>query len=323
MKEVLYSIHWLNVTVHGSKDDSVILYDHLFRDKFGDLQDLGHGGRGFKVIKRGLAEFKLYSEPLLNNGEYFHLEFPGLACEALNWDYFKALYDYLDGNFPEKYKFTRLDLAFDHVNFTPKQAEEEIKNKNIRSLAKRETLEIFETPFRTKDNGELGTKTVQFGSRSSQRMIRIYDKRGFTRLEFEVKQERSDLIAKDLLKEPEDSKWFEISVGHLRDFIDFYTDWWKDFIQGRARANQTLTEPGQVSLDKMTHWIGKQVTPALSVLADVLPYGDLNQMIAFGRKRRGNKYDLIIENAGRFPGRVPTMRKGSQEGPSISQEDQI
>jgi len=322
MEEILYSIHWLNVTVHGSKDDSVILYDLLFRDKFGDLQDLGHGGRGFKVIQRGLAEFKFYSEPLLQKGEYFHLEFPGLACEALNWDYFKALYEYLDGVFPERFKFTRIDLAFDHVNFTPDQVEIEIKNNNIRSLAKRDTLEIFESPFKTKDNGDIGTKTVQFGSRSSQRMIRIYDKRGFTRLEFEVKQERSDIIANNLLRENDDSKWFEISVGHLRDFIDFKSDWWLDFIQGRARANQTLSKPSQVNLEKITSWIGKQVTPALSVLADVLPYGDLNHMIAIGRKRRGDKYDLIIENAGRFPGRVPTMRKGSQKGPNISQEDQ-
>jgi DNA relaxase NicK len=323
MKEVLYSIHWLNVTVHGSKEDSVILYDLLFRDKFGDLQDLGHGGRGFKVIQRGLAEFKLYSEPLLNNGEYFHLEFPGVACEALNWDYFKALFEYLDGVFPDKFNFTRLDLAFDHVNFTPDQAEEDLIKNNIRSLAKRETLEIFRSPLKPKDNGDIGTKTVQFGSRSSQRMIRIYDKRGFTRLEFEVKQERSDLIAKDLLKESDDSKWFEIAVGHLRDFIDFKNDWWLDFIQGRARANKTVTQPSEKSLEKITRWVGIQVTPALSVLADVLPYGDLNHMIALGRKRRGDKYDLIIENAGRFPGRVPTMRKGSQEGPSISQEDQI
>lgn len=322
MQDVMYRIHWLNVTIHGSKDDSEILYDLLFRDTFGDLQDIGNGGRGFKVIQKGLAGFKLYSEPTLKNGEYFHLEIPGSACDALNWDYFKALYDYLDGVFPDKFNFTRLDFAFDYLKFTPAQAKEAILNNQVRSLAKRDKTNIQESPFAKRDDGEIGTMTVNFGSRDSQRMIRVYNKRGFTRLEFETKQERADMIAKDLLREQDDSKWFRIAVGHLRDFIDFKTDWWDDFIQGNARAYRIVTKPVEVSLDSITSWVNKQVTPALSVLADVLPYGDLNHMINLGRKRRKEKYNLILENAGGCPGKVPPPRKGAQGGTSVSEGDQ-
>ena len=243
MTEVFYRIHWLSVTIHGSIDDSITLHDILFRDTFGDLQSLGHGGRGFKEIQRGMLEYKIYSQPILNSAEYFHIEIPGTACEALNWDYFKAFYEYLEGNFPERYKFKRLDFAFDHLKFTPNDVELAFKNEQIRSLAKRDTLTIHETPYAEKDNGEKGTKTVQFGSRQSERMIRIYDKRGFTRLEIETKDKRAHMITVDLLQADGDDNWFRIAVSHLRDFIDFKTNWWDEFVSGQARAYRIVTIP--------------------------------------------------------------------------------
>jgi len=53
-------------------------------------------------------------------------------------------------------------------------------------------------------------------------------------------------------------------------------------------------------------------------LDDTLPYGDLKHIIAKGRIRRKDKYNLILENAGGNPGKVPTPRKGTQGGTSVS-----
>lgn len=318
MKEITYQIHWLNMTVFGSIDDSIILYDILFRDTFGDLQSLGHGGRSFKEIQRGLAEFKLYTKPAKNNKEFFHIEIPGSACDALNWEGFQAIYEYLNGNFPDNFKFTRIDFAFDHLNFSPEQALDVFKNDQVRSLAKRDSLEVIQSPFALRDNLEIGTSTINFGSRTSERFLRIYNKRGFTRLEFELKGERANIFATDLLKEQNESRWFKIAIGHLRDYIDFDAEWWTEFISGNARAYRTLSKPSEVSLQKITHWIEKQVAPALSVLDDTLPYGDLKHIIAKGRIRRKDKYNLLIENAGGNPGKVPAPRKGTQGGISVS-----
>ena len=55
-------------------------------------------------------------------------------------------------------------------------------------------------PFERQENGELGTHTVNLGSRQSERMIRVYNRRGFTRLEMELKDKRADLVAKEILQ---------------------------------------------------------------------------------------------------------------------------
>ena len=72
----------------------------------------------------------------------------------------------LESNYKSCYQFTRLDFAFDDVPFEPQQVREAILENNLRSLAKRETLQVHESPLAFKDNGEIGTCTVELGSRS-------------------------------------------------------------------------------------------------------------------------------------------------------------
>jgi len=153
-------------------------------------------------------------------------------------------------------------------------------------------------------------------------MIRVYDKRGFTRLEIETKDKRAHMIAVDLFREDSDKKWFRIAVSHLRDFIDFKTEWWNDFVCGHARAYRIVTNPTEKSLERLAYWVEKQVAPALSVLVDALPYGDFNNIISKGRVRRKDKHNLIIENAGRFPGKVPSHGERPQGGTGVFREDQ-
>lgn len=274
-----------------------MIYDILFKSTFGDLEELGHGGRGFKEIFHSLLEFKIYLTPAHESqGNYFHFEIPGQACELLQHAYFQGLESLLSSNYPNAYSYKRIDLAFDNCPFTPSDVEEAIREGKVRSLAKRESLEEHNSPFALKDNGEEGTHTVNFGSRSSERMIRVYDKRGFTRLELELKELRADLVAKELFQADDVSKWYEIMVGHLRDFIDFDTSWWDEFIGSLGRAWAIVTKPKEIEIGKLLNWIDRQVAPALSVVEDTQPQEVMEILIRRGRERRGSKYNLLLDN---------------------------
>ncbi len=299
MNDITFGIHWLAFTVHAPIERAFELYDILFKEKFGEMVELGHGGRGFKDIRHSLLEFKIYLDPVLEDREYFHYEIPGQACELISWDYFNALGILLEANFKDCYKFTRIDFAFDNLGFTPEQVEQAIRENNLRSLAKREKMAIHQSPFAIRDNGEIGTYTTELGVRDSGRMIRVYNKRGYTRLELETRDDRAQIIAKDLLLAENISKWFSISIGHLRDYVDFNTDWWKVFVSGEARAWATLGDAKELTITRMVEWLDIQVMPALSVAIDVLPPGVIETLISRGRRRRGAKYNNLLANKDR------------------------
>jgi hypothetical protein len=60
---IKFGVHWLSFTVHASREEAFMIYDILFKSTFGDLEELGHGGRGFKEIYHSLLEFKIYLTP--------------------------------------------------------------------------------------------------------------------------------------------------------------------------------------------------------------------------------------------------------------------
>ena len=88
-----------------------------------------------------------------------------------------------------------------------------------------------------------------------ERMIRVYNKRGFTGIEFEMKEERADLVAKELLSLEDEGQWYPVAQAHLLDYVDFKTDWWGSFIQANKRAGVTLSKPDSVALNKLVNWM--------------------------------------------------------------------
>ena len=305
MKNITFRIHWLSYTIHAPFEEAFVLYDNLFKDTFGALIPLGNGGRGFKEIQTGLAGFKIYLHPSSGDNEYFHFEIPGEACDSLRWEYYFALINYLESNFPGKYFFKRIDLAFDDVPFTPKDIEEAIIAENVRSLAKRESLEIFNSPYKQNDNGDHGCYTVNFGSRSSERMVRVYNKRGFTRVELQTKDARAHAIGMQLLNIQDVNCWFPVMISHLLDFLYVDTDWWKEFVSGNGRAYLTVSEPRKAELDRLANWFVKQIAPAFSVLVDGLDGVELQHMIKQGRRRRNAKYESLVQGHIRGKGTPP------------------
>jgi hypothetical protein len=298
-----FRIHWLSLTIWGTLHKALALWDVWFSPFLGEMQSSGHGGRGFQKLYRSLAQARLSGLPAgieerdLER-QYFHIELPGQACDAIPDQVFREFLIDLSRN--EKFNVTRVDLAWDGVDFTPEQVKQAVDDENIRSSVKRKSMKYVTSPYAERDNGELGTSTLSLGSRQSTRMIRVYDKRGPVRIEFQVREDRALLITKEVLTQPVEM-WPELCVSHLRDYIDFLDqeeqkllDWWEQFVNEKGRANKTVTDARKKELDRILAWIDTQVSTSLSVVADVIGEQAIQAFIIDGRRKRGKRFDAVL-----------------------------
>lgn len=297
---VEFRVDWLTITIWLPLRLVLDIYEKNFRGVVGNLDDRSHGGFGYTSAKAGMGGFMLYYNPEQRPGEKVAgdenrvtMKFPGQVCAAVSPEKWIEFFNVLDqDNVP--CHFTRIDLAFDNVPFTPGEFFKAVESDDVRSLAKRESLRFEAAPMQKKDDGSgVGCYTCYFGSRSSQRMVRVYDKRGPTRLELECKDDRSHLIALELFRsKPED--WFGVAISHVRDFIDVNCQWWGKFINGIERAFAKISDLKKVTLDRIVNWIDGQVAPSLSVLIDCLGFDTLKEIIEGGKKRRSSKYQGLV-----------------------------
>ena len=247
--DIQVSLHWVTVTVHTNATVLVpSLLKTLYRmpceapwDEY--FPPTGYGGRGFQSLCYGPWGLKLYHLPRLGN--YCSLEIPGDFIEWVGQD---ALCDFMrwlkDGE--HKWRVTRLDVAFDRACFKPRHCYEAWREGNVRCEAQRESYKWLESP-----EGD----TFYIGARSSPRFVRIYDRRGPTRVELELKKPIADSVAQAMIALPFE-EWLMVGLGHLRQFLDFVDaksgkklslapllPWWEQFVCGAARAEEKYTRP--------------------------------------------------------------------------------
>ena len=317
MKEVDFRIHWMTITIWGTEGFALNFWEEWFQPFLGPLQERKVGGRGFRKRYEGLLASKIYVQPSnidSTNVEnhYFSIELPGSACDAIPDKDFQIFMLVLERY--EKYRVTRLDLAWDHLPVEPEDLLNAVNEDRVRTKTSKESLVLTFSPYKKKDNGEISTSTVTFGSRQSERRIQLYNKRGYTRLELEAKGGRADAIAKDVLvDQPED--WYPKAAGHLKDFIDIFSDqekqilasWWAKLLKGQKRANKKVSNAREVEMSRILSWFDKQVSQSLSVVADVLGEDSIQAFIVDGRRKRGPKYQGLID------ARVSKDEKGERE----------
>lgn len=165
-------------------------------------------------------------------------------------------------------------------------------------------------------------ETLYFGSRESQTMLRVYDKRlelqakgrddaGLygVRWELEFKQDRAQACAKALLTlDPED--WRAFLVGVLRSYVDFrettreaesyekyrapLLDWWKSLTEGFMRC-RLVVERIQQRLDDVAAWLANAISPMLAVVVACRGDQFLFEMIYAGTKRWTQKHFALLK----------------------------
>jgi DNA relaxase NicK len=295
-----FQVHWLSLTIWRSEGYALKMWDDWFDHHLGSMVPSGHGGRGFQLLYNGLVGAKLYTEPIVKEPEenkYFHLELPGSACEALPAELIRDFLESTKGN--GKTRIARLDLAWDGVPFKPLDVKHAVEANQLRSRLRRQTLMFSVEPLEKREDGVLGTSSLRLGKSISERMLRVYDKRGPVRIELQLRAKRADKVAWDvLLQDPAD--WPKLSLGHLRDYVDFEIDgeplsWWAEFVNAVPRNRTTVTDAREKELERLTDWLMIQVSPSYSAVVDVIGESMMDAMLQYGRQHRGGRFKSILE----------------------------
>lgn len=302
-------IHWFSITVHKSYKDCRQYWDDLFFHELGQLLETPRGGRGFQNIDVALNEAKLYYNPVPQSEgeikEYCHFEFPGSACDAVIPVHFRDFVSMLQQD-EIQFKITRLDIAWDDMPFTPLEFYNRVHDgeavtpvKLNKEGSKNENFSFIQSPFELRDNGEVGTSTCYLGSKKSQRFIRVYDRRGGTRLEFVCRDERAHAVALDMF-EYIYGDWDIVARENLLDFIRFDA-WivWLKFIAYAKQAAIKVSSARVASLSKMRDWFERQVAVALSVFYDVHGWEEaqnkFDRMLLEARNKDRSRYEPILQ----------------------------
>jgi hypothetical protein len=304
-------IHWFAFTVHASEEYGRGLWKEFLLHPLGILADTDRKGRGFENISVALNEAKFYYNPIQSKKEnepikqYFHFELPGSACDAVTPDTFQSLYLHLKAS-GYRFAIKRLDLAFDDCPFSPVEFMKMLMLEDCAvTLAKRETFSITQTPFKRRDNFYMGCETTYVGDATSQRYIRVYNKRGATRLEMVCKDERADVVCADLFQYAYPD-WDRIGRGHVVQYIRFDDRFvqWQEFVNGAVSADIKISSARVVSLSRMEGWFERQVSVALSVYYEVWGHREadkkLKHIISKAERRDRSRYASVLQlsNAG-------------------------
>ena len=163
--------------------------------------------------------------------------------------------------------------------------------------------------------------TLYFGSRESQTMLRVYNKRleleqkgrdeakdYGVRWELELKKDRAQACAKALLTLPPED-WREFLVGVLRSYVDFRETtheaepwekyrapllaWWKTLTEGFTRC-RLVVEKVQQTLDEVCQWLGQSISAMLALAYFHRGESFLQQLIYAGSKKWKAKHLAML-----------------------------
>lgn len=301
----MFSVHWFAITIFQDLDTVKKIWEYFFSVGLGVLADKGHGARGYKQIAEALLGAKVYydHQAAKVGQEHCHIEIPGSACEAITPSVFQDLVNSLIEQ-EIRFSIKRADFAFDGVPFSPNDFLGGLMSDNLISLIKRdpslnnESIRVEQSPCRLRENGEVGTTTVYAGSKNSDRMVRVYDKRGDVRLEFQMRNERAHAVCLDVFSHAW-AEWEGVVKGHVRQFIDFAnTDWWAVFIAMSQKAVLKISSARQISVARLEGWLERQVVVALSVHEDIYGKQALDKLVSEARRSRNrSRYQSILQLA--------------------------
>jgi Replication initiation factor len=275
-KSLAISIHWLGITGHF--DPSYMakaFHQSVFSSKYPDNQfDLypfeyqGVSGRGYQHIHQwsGTGAY-LYVNPL-DGAIHSHLELRGNFCEAFQQS-LPNLLSLLKEAASEaslvcntltdfnptlgKLNGTRLDIAFDHVSFTPKEQYAAYLSGEVVTRCR---------SFKWLENED--GSTFYLGSSKSDRLTRCYDRRGFTRLELQLRNAYADEVIKAMLNQQE---WLGLAVSFLRGHADYTTPWWRSVIDESIPRSIPTIKLKRSGLDELRIAASKRVLNTLKEIA--------------------------------------------------------
>lgn len=246
------------------------------------------GGYGY-ASSAGVAGVSVYWSP--GRGDVF-VVVPGEVCEVLGVPALVAVASLLDLE-----PSSRLDLAWDIEGVGVAHFADAWHGGDVVTRAHRGSWQ---------DHQNAEGRTFYMGSRASGRMVRVYDRRGPTRLEMEWKGERAVLLWSRLLAAAEDG-WSLEAMTELRAFLDFrdrasgvrpdfcpLLEWWQVLTDGAGRSCVTIPREASTLEDRRA-WLRRQVAPVLAMVADGVQdwTSELAELLHEGRSRYGRRPDRV------------------------------
>jgi Replication initiation factor len=218
-----------------------------------------------------------------------HVVLPGQAC-GVGVDALLQLLMRLR-MWSSRCKVVRLDLAVDGVPFAPLDAYGAVRAGHTVAWVKRGRDGAAADTWNS-SNGEGEGDTLYIGRRASQRCMRIYNRRGPTRVELETKDQYADAVALGLLeRRGDDSDLARFVVGCLREFCDFgipdgahgsrdvaLLPWWAAFVGSVERVGKLVVDRREnLSVDRTLAWVGRAVVPSLAMIVSC--YGSVGERL--------------------------------------------
>lgn len=178
--------------------------------------------------------------------EYTIIEIKGQGCTLLGSEVLQGFLNAIVKS-GERWNGGRIDLAFDHVAFTPSEVDQAIRRGDIRSRC----LGVEDRDWNDSATGQ----TAYLGGRKCKkvRRLRVYNARGFTRCEAEFHDEwaKSAMI---VFADSPMASWPEAATAMLRGMVDFVDSkanariercpllpWWSEFV-GAAGKIKNLSD---------------------------------------------------------------------------------
>ena len=321
-----------NTGVQRTKEKNEIICDWLEYTALTDLRDIdlekekikswGFNLKKMKALDSGLFGYKnrlfFNGQSILYNGNYgmrIHFIMSGKGVR-----YYESEHDTVDliktlVYDEENVNFSRIDLAMDikdeSLNFET-MLDYLYKNnivtrfKQYKYIAEKEISE---------DNQVTTGESIYFGSRTSDLYIRIYDKAkeqenfdaNWIRIEIVYKRERANTLAIYLSENKKTvGHIFSATLNNYIRFVDPKTDtnkrrwpvakWWQNILETSQSISMTM-KPEEIDIDKLEHWVNKQVAPSLAVIKEYYQ-GDMKkieEIIINGTERINPKYQRFLD----------------------------
>jgi DNA relaxase NicK len=242
------------------------------------------------------------------------VEVTGEGCEQL------GTLEVLDLAAVLELRASRVDLALDGADFTPKDVRDAWRAGDVRTRSQVPADALPDRQWRTCEWRSTATGDLfGMGARSSRSYVRVYDRRGFTRLELELKAEAA-IAAASALREARASgaaalaavmmAWVRRSV----DFVDASSDtnssrrellpWWAAFVGAVEAARVRLVDPVTRTLEDAQAWVERQVAPVLAVLERAMGTSALLALVRGGSARWRGRHRALLAQAGGALGTV-------------------
>jgi len=208
----------------------------------------------------------------------------------------------------EEVSVTRLDLAFDDHDLILSMDEIRQSLLDGRIVSRWKTGRYMqEVGIST---GGVESDTVYLGSRSSDTMLRLYDKgkqlgtESFVRCELETKRKKAQQAARLVVE-----RGMSVFAAVLSSLVDFKASeqkdvnrsrwqtasWWARFV-GAVEKVRLSVAPAVRTVEEVYEWFCRQVAPSLAVIFTVFG-GDLDALtgiINHGRSRWKDKHRLLL-----------------------------